>query len=164
MNFKKAYISLFFVLFSAQLIARANENIGSSLSAFNTKIAALYSKFAALGFVTYKASYLDMHRNTEFPIFVELKAGSWYQFIIVGDPEAKKIEVKLGIEGIGDFITDKFKPQDTEEYYTQFSFICPRNGRYLLTLFQKGSTEKMLAHIAIMQRNNNTSAGTYSFK
>ena len=98
-------------------------------SAFDVKVSELYTKYKTDGFVTYKGGTINMEKNTEFPIFVELKAGRWYQFVVIGDPEANKIEMKLGLEGVGEIITDKFKPQNTNEYWTQFSFICPRNGR-----------------------------------
>lgn len=129
-----------------------------------TKVAELSSKLLSHGFVTYKSGDLKMQRNTEFPIMVELKEGKWYQFIIVGDPEARKMEMKLGMEGIGEIVTDKFRPADTNEYWTQFSFICPHSGRYLLTFFQRGASEQMLAHVSIMQRNAVSDEGTVKFK
>lgn len=70
---------------------------------FDLKVSELYTKYKTDGFVTYKGGNLDMQRNTEFPIFVELVEGRWYQFCVVGDPEAKKIEMKLGLEGVGRF-------------------------------------------------------------
>lgn len=130
---------------------------------FDLKVSELYTKYKTEGFITYKGGNLNMERNTEFPIFVELVEGRWYQFCVVGDPEAKKIEMKLGLEGVGDFITDKFKPEITNEHWTQFSFICPRSGKYLLTFYQKGSKKDMMGHVAILQRPAKTSEGTVSY-
>lgn len=93
-----------------------------------------------------------------------MKAGNWYQFVIVGDPEAKKIEMKLGLEGVGHIITDKFKPENTNEYWTQFSFVCPRSGRYLLTVYQRGSKKELLGHVGILQRPSKTTEGYISYK
>jgi hypothetical protein len=126
---------------------------------FNNKVSELYTKYKTDGFETYKGGTINMEKNTEFPIFVELKEGRWYQFMVVGDPESKKIEMKLGLEGVGDFITDKFKTENTNEYWTQFSFVCPRSGRYLLTFYQKGPKKDMLGHVAILQRPNKTVDG-----
>lgn len=153
-------------LISNGLFAQAKPKQDPVKLQFDLKVSELYTKYKTDGFVTYKGGNLDMDRNTEFPIFVELVEGRWYQFCVVGDPEAKKIEMKLGLEGVGDFITDKFKPEISEEHWTTFSFICPRSGRYLLTFFQKGSKKDMLGHVAILQRPNKTSEGTvtYSFK
>lgn len=127
---------------------------------FADKVSEMHTKYKTDGFITYKAGDLNMKKNTEFPIFMELQEGRWYQFIVVGDPEAKKLEMKLGLEGVGDFITDKFKTENTNEYYTQFSFVCPRSGRYLLTFFQKGPKQDLLGHIAVLQKPNKTADGT----
>jgi hypothetical protein len=62
--------------------------------------------------------------------------------------------------GVGDVITDKFKPEITNEYWTQFSFVCPRSGRYLLTFYQRGSKKDMLGHVAILQRPVKTANGS----
>ena len=130
---------------------------------FDLKVSELYTKYKTDGFVTYKGGNLDMQRNTEFPIFVDLVEGRWYQFCVVGDPEAKKIEMKLGLEGVGDFITDKFKPEVTNEHWTQFSFVCPRSGRYLLTFYERGPKKDMMGHVAILQRPVKTSQGTVTY-
>lgn len=136
----------------------------SNKNKFDNKVSELYTKYKTDGFVTYKGGNIKMEKNTEFPIFVELKEGHWYQFIVVGDPEATKIEMKLGLAGVGDFITDKFKPQNTNEHWTQFSFVCPRDGRYLMTFFQRGHDKELLGHVGILQRPAMTSEGVYTFK
>ncbi|HMN32140.1 MAG TPA: hypothetical protein PKA54_02070 [Chitinophagaceae bacterium] len=144
------------------LFAQSKTNLLESQ--FNNKVTELYTKYKSDGFITYKGGNVNMTKNTEFPIFVELKAGNWYQFVIVGDPDAKKIEMKLGLEGVGHIITDKFKPENTNEYWTQFSFVCPRSGRYLLTVFQKGSKKEMLGHVAVLQKPSKTNEGFITYK
>lgn len=131
---------------------------------FKDKVSELYTRYKIDGFVTYKGGTIHMEKNTEFPIYVQLTEGRWYQFAVIGDPEAKKLELKLGMEGIGEIITDKFRTADTNEYWTTFSFICPRSGNYLLTFFQKGSKKDMQGHVAIMQKPQKTQEGAYTYK
>ena len=131
---------------------------------FENKVAELNTQYKVDGFETYKAGTIRMEKNTEFPIFMELQEGRWYQFAVVGDPEATKIEMKLGLEGVGDFITDKFKTNVTNEYWTTFSFICPRSGRYLMTFYQKGHKRDMQGHVAVLQKQRQSEAGVYTFK
>jgi len=152
------------ILTSNIAFGQHNSHENNLIQAVKTKVAELSSKLLSHGFVTYKSGDLKMQKNTEFPIMIELKEGKWYQFIIVGDPEARKMEMKLGMEGIGEIVTDKFRPADTNEYWTQFSFICPHTGRYLLTFFQRGASDQMLAHVSIMQRNAVSSEGTVKFE
>lgn len=130
---------------------------------FEAKVSELYTKYKLDGFLTYKGGTIKMERNTEFPIFMDLKAGQWYQFAVIGDPEARKIEMKLGLQGVGDFITDKFRPDVHNEYWTTFSFICPRSGRYLMTFYQKGSKKNMLGHVAVLQRPKQSKEGIYTY-
>ncbi len=153
------------LIITGQVIAqKAAQHAEIIDKAFNNKVSELYTKYKTDGFVTYKGGDIKMQKNTEFPIFVELVEGRWYQFVVVGDPEARKLEMKLGMEGIGDIVTDKFQTDDTNEYWTQFSFICPRSGRYLMTFYQKGPKKDLLGHVAILQRPNRTEQGVYTFK
>lgn len=134
---------------------------------FNDKVSEYYTKYQMDGFVTYKGGTINMEKNTEMPIYVDLQEGRWYHFIVVGDPEARKLEMKLGLEGVGHIITDKFKTENTGTYSTDFSFVCPRSGRYILTFYQKGPKSDMLGHIAVLQKPSKTKEGaavTYTLK
>ncbi|MBK6331603.1 MAG: hypothetical protein IPL09_10970 [Bacteroidetes bacterium] len=162
-TFNTIKITLLLVFVSMISFAQQKE-MNSNKTAFDNKVSELYTKYKTDGFVTYKGGNINMEKNTEFPIFVELKEGRWYQFVVIGDPEAKKLEMKLGLEGVGNIITDKFKTENTNEYWTQFSFVCPRDGKYLLTFYQKGSKKELLGHVGILQRPNKTAEGTYTFK
>jgi hypothetical protein len=158
-NVKSLLLAIVLVLTSSISFAQLRP-VDQVNKQFNDKVSEMYTKYKTDGFITYKGGNINMEKNTEFPIFVELQEGRWYQFMVIGDPEAKKIEMKLGLEGFGDIITDKFKTENTNEYYTQFSFVCPRSGRYLMTFFQKGPKRDMLGHVAILQRPSQTSNGT----
>jgi hypothetical protein len=161
---KKIYI-LLFISFCLQVNLYAQE--AETKQAFHSKVSELYTKYKLDGFVTYKGADLNMQKNTEFPIWVDLKEGRWYQFCVIGDPEATKFEMKLAKEEVGNIVTDKFKNAKTNEYWTQFSFICPRSGRYLLTFYQRGPRKELLGHVAILQRPAKTTEGqtvSYSLK
>lgn len=162
LHLKALKISLLLLTVSAFSYAQSKSS-DLVKSNFDAKVSELYTKYKLDGFVTYKGGTINMEKNTEFPILVELRKGRWYQFVVVGDPEAKKLEMKLGLEGVGEIVTDKFKTENTKEYWTQFSFICPRDGRYLLTFYQKGSKKEMLGHVGILQRPTKTSEGVYTF-
>lgn len=103
------------------------------------------------GFVVYKKGTIQTRINEEFPLFIQLEAGRWYHFVLVSDPRVKKFIMRLGIPGIGNLITDKFKPEQGDSFWTEFSFVCPQSGNYLLTFFQK-SQETFPVHITILQR------------
>lgn len=104
-----------------------------------------------------------MERRTEFPIFVDLKEGRWYQFCIVGDPKATRLEFKLASDMDGNMVTDKFNVDKTGEYWTGFSFICPRSGRYLLTFYQRSDVKHLQGQITILQKPVTTENGVLTY-
>jgi hypothetical protein len=164
MKTKMFFLGCLLFISTLTLFGENKNDSPSKKIVFKSKVNELYSNNKLLGFTTYKGGDLSMSRNTEFPIFVELIEGGLYHFIAVGDPDSKKMEFKLGLEGYGEIVTDKFKPQNTEEFWTEFSFICPKSGRYLLTFFQRGNTRNLMAHIGIMQQTRKTKEGILSFK
>ena len=115
------------------------------------------------GFIVYKTGTIQSRINEEYPVFIQLEAGRWYHFVLVTDPRVKKFIMRLGFPGIGDFITDKFKPEQGDSFWTEFSFVCPQSGNYLLTFFQK-SQESFPVHITILQRPLSQQGHTVSYR
>jgi hypothetical protein len=122
---------------------------------FKNKVLKLKSVFFERGFETYKSSDIDMKHDENYPIFVDLQKGKLYQFIFVGDPDANKIEVKLAKEDYGNMVTDRFRVASAGEYWTQFSFIPPVSGQYLLTLYQRANFKDLFGHLTIMRKKGN---------
>ncbi len=145
------FIRLFCLLFftSTCLFAQNANSFYSNL--YNKKINEFYRQYAQDGFKVLHQGDLRMENKTEFPILMELNEGEWYQFIVVGDPAATKYEMKFGLAGLGDIITDKFSRRHTNEFWTQFSFLCPRSGKYLFTFYQLGEKNYYKGHVGVMK-------------
>lgn len=124
-------------------------------------IASKYDDYLNQNFFVYRQANLHMNKNEEFPILLKLMKGKMYHFLVFMDPESNKVEMKLGLEGVGHIVTDKFKPSKTGELYTEFTFVCPRNGQYLLTLFQRTSKKQPLGHIAVLERKGLSPKGEF---
>jgi hypothetical protein len=133
-------------------IAKKPNDASDDEDLFKSKVSSFYNIYHQDGFATYKGGDVLMKKNTELPIFVDLKAGEWYQFFMVADPSSRRLRMTLGMEGCGDFITDRIRPEVTEEFWTHFSFICPRSGRYLLTFYQRSQKSKLVGHIAVLRK------------
>ena len=108
--------------------------------------------FLEKGYKVYRAATLNMKKNTEFPVYIDLFKGKLYHFLVFADDESEKVILKMGKEGWGDIITYKFKPSKTGEFFTEFSYICPESGRFLFLLYQRGSKKKPFAHISVLQK------------
>ena len=138
---------LFITIFMLQNSVAQKKN-GEELS-YENLIKQLQKPLQSDSFHLIRSQFLDMERSTEYPILIDLNAGRWYHFIVVGDPEMKKMDVKLFLRSIGNIVTEKLKPEDNgHEYWTQFSFVCPKQGRYILMLNQKGPRKKLKGHLS----------------
>lgn len=138
------------VIFSYSVDAQSINSLLSKV--IQAKSNSFINKYKLDGFRVAHTADVQMQNRTEFPIMMQLKEGEWYHFIVIGDPDAQRIEMKLGLKGLGDIITDRFSGPRTNEYWTQFSFICPISGNYLMTIYQKGDKQKYVGHIDVLQR------------
>ena len=90
------FLAILFSITFISLQSFSKKPINSTIKKqFASKVSELYTKYKLDGFETYKGGTIQMEKNTEFPIFMELKQGHWYQFAVVGDPECRKFEMKL---------------------------------------------------------------------
>lgn len=143
-------------------LAQAQNN--SSETLFRKQIELLYCESTDQGFHTLKKGDVEMKRSTELPMIMPLREGHWYRFIVVGDPEATRFEMKLGLQGVGDIITDKYYNRKTGEFWTSFSFVCSRSRKYLMTFSQRGPHKQMKGSIAIMEKEGGSPSGYYTMK
>lgn len=112
-----------------------------------------YTKFVVEdNFLVYKRVSRLLKRNSEMPIHIQMFKGRLYHFLVFTDPTTERVELKLGKRGVGHIVTDKFFPKRDGEFFTEFSYVCSKDGIYLLTLFQKAKKRKLLTHIAVLQK------------
>ncbi|MEO8412310.1 MAG: hypothetical protein ABI472_01570 [Ginsengibacter sp.] len=88
----------------------------------------LKAEFSRKGFIVVKEAAIMMESEYEMPIIVPLTQGSWYQFVFIGDPSSKVIEVRMfdynerrvafvkhyGEDKDGNIISYPYIPQFTE--------------------------------------------------
>jgi hypothetical protein len=103
-------------------------------------------------FKLFKEQRIPMKDKVGNIINIQLEAGNWYHFVFIGDPSCKKLKVTLFKEGIGDFVTNRTGSKN-EEFYSEFSFICPMSGVYEFTCFQKGEMANPLAYLMLFKKN-----------
>lgn len=166
------YFFLFCFLCSTTLFAQENaratmpdfSKLGNLPPYYLKAMQSKYNEYIDKDFWVYRFATFNMERNTEFPILVDMKQGRLYHFLIFMDPESAKVEMKLGKEGIGHIVTYRFKPKSTGEFFTEFSFVCPRSGQYLMTLFQRTSKDKPMGSFGLLVKNSKQEDGELMFK
>ncbi|MDB5197602.1 MAG: hypothetical protein JWP88_1973 [Flaviaesturariibacter sp.] len=86
-------IALFTASFSAFAQAqRVQENNDPFIKHQADSLKALYAKD---GFILLKEASINMESEYEIPVVVPLTAGTWYQFVFIGEPTSKLYEVRM---------------------------------------------------------------------
>jgi len=147
-------------LYSLTSFAQTTEvtpEMKESVRLYNAKINELIDRHSKNGFTIIKESKLPLRNAIDMVIHVPLHEGDWYHFCFVGDPTSRKIKATLFLNGLGDLVQDRIIVRRENEFWTEFSFICPQTGNYELTLFQKAEVSKPLSYLTIFKRDRTVS-------
>lgn len=120
---------------------------------YNEKILERMKVHLKNGFGIYQEDRVTLIAGKDRSVYIPLVKGQWYHFVYVGDPHAEKISVNLFLDGLGYVVNDRLKPQQTGEYWSEFSFICPQSGLYELMLFQRCAISRPLSYLTVFQKS-----------
>lgn len=119
---------------------------------YNEKIVELYNLSTGKGFVLQKETRIHAESKKESQVRMQLNKGEWYHFVFVGDPLSDKIKVKLFLDGAGTMIEDILRASQTNEFWTEFSFICPATGIYEFSTQQNSSISRPLSYLMLFAK------------
>lgn len=105
---------------SAQQPQRVQENNDPYIKHQADSLKALYAKD---GFVLLKESSMNMESEYEIPVVVPLTAGTWYQFVFIGEPTSKLYEVRMFDWSEKQVVYLKKMWGDTEGNIISYSYI-----------------------------------------
>ena len=137
-----------------------NDEMKNNIIIYNSKINEIIQKNTQNGFSIIKEEKLPLRSEIDMVVILPLYAGDWYHFSFVGDPSAVKIKATLFLEGYGDLVQDKIIVRRENEFWTEFSFMCPQSGNYELTLYQKAEISRPLSYLTLFKKNSNIAIGT----
>ncbi len=123
---------------------------------YNAKINELVEKNSTRGFHLVKEEKLPMRNNIDMILHISLREGNLYHVCFVGDPGSIKVKATLFLEGVGDFVQDRIKVRRENEFWTEFSFLCPQTGNYELSLLQKSSLSRPLSYLMVFKKDRET--------
>ena len=118
---------------------------------YNAKIDELIDRTSKNGFHIVREEKLHLRNNIDMIVNIQLLEGNWYHFCFVGDPSSTKVKATLFMEGIGDLVQDRIKVKRENEFWTEFSFICPQSGNYEFTVCQKAPVERPLSYLTVFK-------------
>jgi len=130
------------------------EEMKEAERSYNEKILERIAIHRKNGFEIYKEDRVALLAGQDRSVYITLEEGQWYQFVYVGDPHAGKISVNLFLEGVGDFVNDRLKPQQDGEFWSEFSFLCPQTGNYELSFFQRCPISRPLSYLTVFRRTS----------
>lgn len=129
------------------------EDMKAAEKSYNEKILERMKIHLKNGFGIYQEDRVTLIAGKDRSVYIPLVKGQWYHFVYVGDPHAEKISVNLFLDGLGYVVNDRLKPQQTGEYWSEFSFICPQSGMYELMLFQRCGIIRPLSYLTVFQKS-----------
>jgi hypothetical protein len=92
----------------------------------------------AQGFYIFNGGFYELKNENMFPIMVHLKQKTVYHFIVVGQPDLEFLEVGLGHEAFdNDEVRDRIRKKRDKTYYTEFTYVPPFEGNYLLSVTEE---------------------------
>ena len=145
-------IMVFATSFCTAQQTEITEEMKENVILYNAKINELIEKNLANGFDLVKEEKLPMRNNIDLILHVNLREGNLYRICFVGDPGSVKVKTTLFLEGIGDIVQDRIKVRRENEFWTEFSFLCPQTGNYELSLLQKSSLPRPLSYMMIFRK------------
>jgi len=119
---------------------------------YNAKINELIDKNTRNGLKLVREEKLPSRSNIDLMLHINLREGNWYHFCFVGDPCAIKVKATLFLEGAGDLVQDRIKVRRENEFWTEFSLLCPQTGSYELTLLQKAPVQRPLSYLMMFKK------------
>lgn len=157
----KSLFQLFILVFLSNLILKAQSDrtlltaeMKENIILYNSKINEVIERNTLNGFKIIKEEKLPIRSDIDMVVILPLYAGDWYHFSFVGDPSAQKIKATLFLEGFGDLVQDRIIVRRENEFWTEFSFLCPQSGNYELTLYQKSDISRPLSYLTVFKKED----------
>jgi hypothetical protein len=99
------------------------------------KTAELVKAKKAEGYYIFNGGFFELKNEELMPIMVHLKRKTIYHFIVVGQPDLDFLEVALGHDAFGtDEIRDRIRKKRDKTFFTEFTYVPPFEGNYLLSV------------------------------
>jgi len=153
-------------LFSIASYAQSQPNIGCLDKSIKMQAVDLQLSFAKQNMTVYKDATVRLSSQEPFPIEVELKKGTLYQFVFIGSKDASKIKMEL-FDGADKKIADKTitpNSSNNNSNCIMYSFTPATNDLYLLMLSQKNKGSSKCTSFTIMQLNKDKKADSSNSK
>jgi len=102
------------------------------------------------GFVLVKENTMQMESEYEMPIIVPLNAGTWYQFVFIGEYTSKLFELRMYDWDEKEVAYIKHQWGDIDGTVIRYSYIPKFSEYHMLKVVQSNKTKKKLCGYVMM--------------
>jgi hypothetical protein len=105
------------------------------------------------GFVLAREAPMAMESQYEQPVIMDLKEGSWYQFVFIGDPTSRLFETRLYDWNEKQVVYEKKISGDRDAHIISFSYMPKFSEYYMLKPLQVNKKKKkMCGYLLLFKR------------
>ncbi len=106
------------------------------------QVDSIKNEFSEKGFVVVKEASITMESEYEIPVVVPLTAGTWYQFVFIGEITSKLYEVRMFDWNERQVVYQKKMWGDVDGSVISFSYIPPFSEYHMIKPVQVNKKKK----------------------
>jgi hypothetical protein len=122
----------------------------------------MVNKMQKDGFEIMYGGFFNLDNNEFLPIWINLDKKKVYHIIVVGQPDLKYLEVGLGHPAFGtDEVQDRIRDWRDHTYFTEFTYIPPFDGEFLLSIMSRVRGKKKFSTAIYILESNKEFGGRH---
>lgn len=140
-----------FISVSAQDIIRQQSCNGQPYSA---TVDSLKSLYASQGFAVLREASMTMESEYEMPIVLPMNAGTFYEFVFIGDPSSRLYEVRMFDYAEKQVVYKKNMWGDIDGNIISFSYVPQVTEYHMIKPLQVNKQKKKICGYVMLFKKN----------
>lgn len=140
-----------FISVSAQDIIRQQSCNGQPYSA---TVDSLKSFYASQGFAVLREASMTMESEYEMPIVLPMNAGTFYEFVFIGDPSSRLYEVRMFDYAEKQVVYKKNMWGDIDGNIISFSYVPQVTEYHMIKPLQVNKNKKKICGYVMLLKKN----------
>jgi hypothetical protein len=152
--------TLLLILFSSKLSAQ-NDIIRQQScegNPYQQTVDSLKQAYASQGFSLLREASVTMESEFEMPIVLPMQAGTWYQFIFIGDPSSRLYEVRMYDWNERQVVYKKNQWGDVDGNIISYSYVPQFSEYHMIKPVQVNKKKKKLCGYVLLLKKPDPNA------
>lgn len=117
---------------------------------YQQTVDSLKQYYASQGFVLLREASVSMESEYEMPIVLPMQAGTWYQFIFIGDPTSRLYEVRMYDWTERQVVYKKNQWGDVDGNIISYSYVPQASEYHMIKPVQVNKKKKKLCGYVLL--------------